>query len=211
MDTNNNTRNIVIVDIDNTVHESDITMKRASMELFNSPFKWCQQPEWYVFGDEQMPLEHGLKVFNRMHDRDMIFLTDPYVGSIEGLHAIADAGYEIKYFTDRKPEAQADTVDWLEKYGMPNAEAVTCCKDKRAELAEIKDQIVTIIDDRPRTLIYSKFELGIPKVYSLKHPYNRNLTDIPDIFLRDTWKELTETFMLEMGVASVRAGSTLQS
>ena len=37
----------VMVDIDNTVHESDITMNRVSMELFNSPFRWCKQDEWY--------------------------------------------------------------------------------------------------------------------------------------------------------------------
>jgi len=201
----------VVVDIDNTVHESDITMNRASMELFNSPFRWCQQNEWYKFSDDKMPLEHGLQVFNRMHDRDMIFMTAPYVGSIEGLQTIASAGYEIRYYTDRKLDAHSATVDWLTEYGLPFADQVKCCKDKRAALREIKDEIVTVIDDRVRTLLFVQYELGVEKVFSLKHPYNRNLTDAPNVFLKETWRELAETFMLEIGASRVGTPQAAQS
>lgn len=193
------TKNLVVVDIDNTVHESDITMNRVSMELFNSPFRWCQQNEWYTGADPKMPMEHALQVFSRLHDRDMIFLTEPYVGSVAGLKRIMDAGYEVAYYTDRKADAHDDTHDWLVEYGFPNADNLFCCRDKRGAIAEVKDRLATIIDDRPRTMIFGRYELGLEKVFSLRQPYNRNLTDIPGVFLRDTWAELTDTFLSEMG------------
>jgi hypothetical protein len=199
------TKNLVVVDIDNTVHESDITMNRVSMELFNSPFRWCQQHEWYKGTDAKMPMENALQVFSRLHDRDMIFLTEPYVGSVEGLKRIADAGYEIAYYTDRKAEAHNDTHDWLVEYGFPNADNLFCCADKRGAIAEVADKLATIIDDRPRTIIFGRYELGLENVYSLKQPYNRNLTDIPGVQLKDTWSELVDTFFATMPVLATVA------
>jgi len=192
-------KNIVVVDIDNTIHESDITMNLVSMELFNSPFKWCQQGEWYKGGHGHMPMENALKVFGRIYDRDMIFLTRPYVGSKAGLEAIESAGYEIRYYTDRPEIAHTNTYDWLVEHGLPNPDGLKCCGDKRAALAEIKDSIATVIDDRVRTMLYAQYELGVPKIFSIKQPYNRNMTDAPNVFLRETWKELTEVFLQEMG------------
>lgn len=200
------TKNVVAVDIDNTVHESDITLNRVSMELFNSPFRWCQQPEWYCGTDSIMPMENALEVFNRLHDRDMIFLTDPYIGAREGLERIQNAGYTIEYFSDRKLDSYQDTHDWLVEHGLPNPEGLRCCKDKRADLLDNADRIVTVIDDRVRTLLYCQYELGIPKVFSLKQPYNRALTDAPGVFLETTWRDLAETFITEMG--ELRAGAS---
>lgn len=193
------TRNVIAVDIDNTCHESDITMNRASMELFNSPFRWCQQNQWYTGGDQNMPLENALQVFERMHDRDMIFMTDPYVGTKEGLDALVAAGYEIQYFTDRKEGSHADTVDWLRHHDLPNPEGVYCSLDKRAALREVNDSLATIVDDRPRTLVYARYELGMDHVFSLRQPYNRNLSDIPGVVLRDTWRELSAAIIETLG------------
>lgn len=204
-------KNIVVVDIDNTVHESDITMNRVSMELFNSPFRWCQQSEWYKGGHQHMPFENALKVFDRLHDRDMIFLTQPYTGAPEGLHAIANAGYEIHYYTDRKAEAHEATLEWLDAYGFPYTENLKCCADKRGAIAEIGDRLLTIIDDRVRTLLYVKYDLGCEKVFSLRQPYNCNLGDAPGVYLKDTWKELAETFINEMGDLSDRNGVSASS
>jgi hypothetical protein len=195
-------RKIVVVDVDNTIHESDITLNLASMELFNSPFRWCQQGEWYKGGHDKMPMENALKVFSRIYDRDMIFLTRPYVGAKAGLEAIKNAGYDIYYYTDRPEKAHENTYDWLVEHGLPDPENLKCCGDKRASLAEIKDSIATVIDDRVRTILYAQYELGIPKVFSITQPYNRNLTDAPNVFLRETWKELTEVFLEEMGKCS---------
>ena len=192
-------KSTVVIDIDNTIHESDITLNRASMELFNSHFRWCQQGQWYKGGDQIMPMEQALKVFDRVHDRDMIFLTDPYVGAKEGLDAIKDLGYTIRYFTDRRESAHQDTYDWLVKYDLPDADNLKCCTDKRTALLEVKDIIATIIDDRVRTLLFAQQELGIEKVFSLTQPYNQNLTDAPNVFLRPTWKDLTTAFTEEMG------------
>src|SRR5687767_11955806 len=108
------TPNLVVVDIDNTVHQADIALNKASQELFGSGFRWDAQSEWYIGGHPDMPMENALKVFNLVHERHYIFLTQPYDGAVEGLQRIADAGFEIGYFTDRKVHARDDTRDWLE-------------------------------------------------------------------------------------------------
>ena len=200
-------RNTVIVDIDNTVHESDITMNLLSMELFNSPFRWCKQDQWYTGADPNMPMEHALKVFDRLHDRDMIFLTSPYVGSKEGLERIQAAGYTINYYTDRKLSSHQDTYDWLVKHGLPNPDGLKCSMDKRAALAEIKDSIATVIDDRVRTMLFVQYELGIKDVYSLRQPYNRNMDDAPGVHLANTWAELADTFLTNTADTEVTVGA----
>ncbi len=192
-------QNIVIIDVDNTIHESDITLNLASMELFNSPFRWCQQPEWYTGGDDALTMEQACKVFDRVLDREMIFLTKPYIGAKEGLDLIQSLGYEVRYYTDRRPHAHADTYDWLVEHGLPNPDSLKCCSDKRAALAEVKDSIVTVVDDRVRTLLYAQYTLGVEKVFSLRHPYNRNLSDAPNIYLAGTWKELATKFQEQIG------------
>jgi hypothetical protein len=57
-------------------------------------------------------------------------------------------------------------------------------------MRERKPEVV--IDDRVRTMLMAKFELGA-QVVSLKHNHNRNLkSEVDDIYIVDTWKEIDE-------------------
>lgn len=88
----------------------------------------------------------------------------------------------------------SSTYQWLTHYGFPKGE-LKCCKDKRAELHTVKDTLYTVIDDRPRTMVHALHVLGVKMVYSLRHPYNQNLSDIPGVHLHDTWVDILDDFM----------------
>lgn len=186
-------KNIIIVDIDSTLHEYMHTVALVALNDFgirveNPPDDWEG-----VFPDG-IDRDVQIQIFNRCHDDDYIELTKPYPGSVEALDWMADEGYDIWYFTDRKKEAHAATVKWLMQHGFPNAEQVICSRDKRGQMNRWKESIFTVIDDRPRTMIYARYELGIPHVLSLKHEYNKNFTDIPGIHLHYHWDDIRHTF-----------------
>lgn len=184
--------NKIIVDIDGTLHEYDHTVSIVMMneigEVLNKGYKeWSDFLKPYM--DPESP-EAFSKIFNRAHDKDMVFLTRPYKDSVESLCQLWDDGYDIWYVSDRKREAHSYTVEWLEQYKFPNPEQLVCSPDKRDYIRDNKNGIVTIIDDRPRTLVFCRYEIGIPSVFSLKKEYNCNLSDIPGIYLKDSWSEL---------------------
>lgn len=182
----------IIVDIDGTLHDYDHTVSIVMMNELGEPLNRGYK-EWSDFLkphlDPSSP-DAFHKVFSRAHDKDMVFLTGPYKDSVDSLCKLWDRGYDIWYVSDRKKEAHNYTVDWLEKYKFPNPEQLVCSSDKRGYLQENKNGIATIIDDRPRTLVFSRYEIGLEQVFSLKKDYNCNLSDIPGINLSNSWRDL---------------------
>ena len=194
------TSNTVIVDIDSTLYcFLSAFQKSASSQLGIDVPDPEHITEWSgiepFFGD----FRDFLSCVEHAYSYEHIDSNVPYLGAVSGVHRIQDAGYEIHYYTDRPKSMEAATFDWLEKYGFPSTSNLHVCADKRAELVEISEDIVTILDDRPRTLVWARYELGLEKVFSIKHGYNRNLVDIPGVFLEDNWHELVDTFFKEIG------------
>lgn len=184
-----NQKNIVAVDIDSTLHEYMHTVALVALNEFGIRIEGTIDDWESVFPPDFDSSRH-FDVYNMCHEREYIFLTKPYPGSVSALNEIANLGYEVMYVSDRKKESFEDTIEWLQMYGFPNSSNLICCKDKRTFLADNSDKLATIIDDRPRTLVMVRYELGIPHVFSIKHDYNKNLIDIPGIHLYNTWPEL---------------------
>lgn len=186
-------RNIVAVDIDDTIHEFSNTVALVALNEFG--YRVDKTPNEWRYGLAPITDQSVMnEIFARCHDREYIFLTKPYPWASQSLREIEKDGYEIQYFTDRKASAHDDTRDWLKKYDFPTPDNLHCCEDKRRQLKRYSDNLVTVIDDRPRTLIFSRYELGLPHVFSIQHDINRNLTDIPGIHLFHTWAEIHDQF-----------------
>ena len=191
-------RNIVVIDLDDTLHEYSHTLALVALNEFGIRLD-ASPREWQ---DALLPLTCwtiGTEIFQRCHDKEYIFLTKPYPGAVDALNEIASMGYEVHYFTDRKASAAEDTEEWLKHHGFPSPHYLMCCSDKRKSLLKIKHRLVTVIDDRPRTQFFARTELGCNHVFSMKHSHNQNLTDIPGIHLFDTWDEILEKFKEEVG------------
>lgn len=184
---------IVAVDLDDTIHEYSHTLALVALNEFGVRID-TEPLEWK---DVLLPITDyslGTKIFQKCHDREYIFLTNPYPGAVEGLREIESMGYEVQYFTDRKIASYDDTLDWLLHHGFPNPTGLHCCRDKRRDLIKIKDRVATVIDDRPRTIQFAQMELGCKNVFSIKHSTNANLSDMVGVNLVDSWFDLTELF-----------------
>ena len=186
-------KNVIAVDIDATLHEFPHTAAIVALNEFGIR---TERPvtEW---GRLLYPItcpEQEQEIFDLCHSRDYIFLTRPYNNVSMYLKAIESYGYTIRYYTDRKESSLSDTIEWLDAYDFPASEDVICCTDKRVELLKHKESLVSIFDDRPRTLFFGIHTLGFKNVFSIKHDYNRSLVDLPCVHLFDDWDLLHEKF-----------------
>lgn len=143
------------------------------------------------------------------HEPDNILTQEPYPGAVTEVWALWNAGHEIVYVSNRNSLTKEPTAIWLDERGFPLSEEACCSllchtDDK---LASVRD-CAYLIDDRPRTLVGFVYgamdvpadaELGMDaftalgpratgrKAFGLAHPYNRNLTDVPNIYLAPNW------------------------
>lgn len=185
------TKNIIVVDIDSTLYHFIDLFVKVAREQFNITVD-PEPRQWDAVGAPFKDLKDLQNCFTACFTKEMIFYGQPYEGSVEVLQNLVDRGYEVHYYTDRVKSAEESTMEWLIHHGYPTPENLHVCLDKRQDLLKVRHRVRTIIDDRPRTLIWAKYELDMYDVFSIKHPYNLNLVDIPGIHIRDTWGELGE-------------------
>lgn len=150
------------------------------------------------------------EVIEWCHGEEQILSREPLPGSREALWDLHYAGHSLVYVSNRHPSTKEPTREWLYKHSFPidvtdtSAASLVCHTDDK--LASIRD-CQYLIDDRPKTLVgflYGAMDfidawqeaetttgLG-PKVtgrkaFGLVMPYNRNLTDVPGIYLAPSW------------------------
>lgn len=187
-------KNIIVVDLDSTLHHFMAIFVKVAKEQFDiivDPYP----EEWDAVSEGFTDLNQLLDCFAACFTREMIFYSKPYPDSVKVLQDIQDRGYEIHYYTDRVKTSEQATKDWLTYHKFPSPHNLNVCSDKTKDLMKISDRIKTVVDDRPKTLFWSLKVLDLPNVFSIKHPYNRSLVDIPGIHLRDTWLELEKVLL----------------
>lgn len=185
------TKQIVFVDIDDTTYNFNTLCSLVALNEFGVRVNTTPE-DWASFMLEDLSV--CIPIFERCHDRDHIFLSKPFPGAVDALQRIEELGYDIRYLSDRKSSSLEDTRDWLIANGFPNTAALTVGADKRKHMEQFKGQIAAVFDDRPRTLIFARYDLEVDNVFSLRFSYNCNLTDIPGVHLRDEWPELLKDF-----------------
>ena len=85
------TKNIIAIDIDSTLHEYMHTVALVALNEFGvrmegSPEEWSA-----VFPKEFHPSRYK-DIFMRCHDREFIFLTKPYPGAVDSVKELHDMG-----------------------------------------------------------------------------------------------------------------------
>ena len=186
-------RDIVVVDIDGTLHEYMHTVALVALSEFG--IRIDTEPREWRFGLHPITdYVIGTEIFQRCHDREYIFLTNPYPGAADALKEIEGLGYSIIYLTDRKASSYQDTLDWLVLHGFPNPKGLKCCTDKRDVMLEYKNRIATIVDDRVRAQQFAQLALNCKHVFSIKQSTNINNTDALGYHILDTWAEIVEEF-----------------
>lgn len=190
-------KHVIVIDLDSTLFPFVKAFAKVAHDLHGVTCP-LDPDEWNALIADFVDPAVAIATFPKAYDHDMIEFNEPYEGAIDGLKSLIAAGYEIAYYTDRPAESAEATQAWLDYWGFPEAE-LHVCYDKRAEILGRKD-ILSIVDDRPRTLIWAKYELGLENVFSLRHGYNKNLIDIPGVNLAPTWSELTPLILEKLPI-----------
>ncbi len=141
------------------------------------------------------------EVVDICHSEENILKQTPYDGASWALWDLHDAGHELVYVSNRSPATHAPTFRWLGSCGFPfpgeNRCTLLCHTDDK--LGSILD-CQYLIDDRPKTLVGFVTKRGYVfstedsppqhldrKAFGLVTPYNRGLTDVPNIYLAPNW------------------------
>lgn len=191
----------VVVDIDSTLYDfirafAHVSHRDHGITCGLEPQEWSA-----LLADFEDPAL-AISMFPRAYDHDMVDFNVPYEGAQAGVQSLKDLGFEIAYYTDRPQESYHATATWLAHHAFPEGE-LHVCTDKRSEIMERREEIATILDDRPRTLVWARYELGLEQVFSLRHGYNKNLVDIPGVNLYDSWDGMVVGIASTMDLAGL--------
>jgi hypothetical protein len=183
---------LIQVDVDSTLYDANAIFKKVAL----SPEFNVQWPNRYYkwFGPEDIGTDlTTLKaIFRKCHSRDIVKLQKPYPHAAEVLQGIASDFDEVElaYVSDRNEQQTGALRDWLLEHDFLISEDahVAATKDKRHWMRERKPEVV--IDDRVRTMLMARYELG-SYVVSLEHPHNMNLVNEAEhIYIVKDWEAI---------------------
>lgn len=180
------------IDIDSTLYPSDELFAEVAKD-FN--VKWPKKYyKWFTPEEINTDLETLKNIFKRSHSRDYVLQNKPYPDAVDVLRGIADDFQEIElaYISDRNQQQGTALREWLSQEGflIDENQHVAATKDKRHWMREMQPEIV--IDDRVRTMLMARYELGA-QVISLEHTHNCNLINEADgIYIVPRWKDINK-------------------
>lgn len=190
---------LIQVDIDSTLYPSDHLFREVAVAEFGLEHWPEKYWHWFDHHDLGIDLKTLRSVYRRCHGREYVINQIPYEGAVEVINEICDIydNVEIAYISDRNEQQTSALQEWLDKNGfLRGDEYVAATKDKREWMRENRPDIV--IDDRVRTLLMARFELGSYCV-SLEHPHNMNLRgEVNGIYLCPNWKEIGNVLISEI-------------
>lgn len=187
---------LIQVDVDSTLYDADKLFGDIAEEM---GIKWPRRdngwksPEGILKTDgTQCSREDLVKIFRKAHSHEYVSKNKPYPHVVKVLHGIVDdyPEVEIAYVSDRNEQQTKALRDWLMDTGLifNDDTFVSATKDKRHWMRERRPEIV--IDDRIRTMLMARYELG-SYVVSLQHNHNINLKgEAEHIYIVKDWKEI---------------------
>lgn len=189
---------LIQIDIDSTLYDADKLFAELAEE---AGIKWPRRDnEWKtadeIFHEDGSPctIDELKKIFRKAHSKEYVLQQKPYPHASKVIQDIVDEfdQVEIAYVSDRNEQQTGALREWLDENGFLHNEDihVAATKDKRHWMRERKPEIV--IDDRVRTMIMARTELG-STVLSLAHNHNINLKrEVEGIYILNNWKEIGE-------------------
>lgn len=191
------------IDIDDTLYSFCDNAREALLKLYDETEDKSYLRSAYAVWDEwRSPpdicgLDTWMQVIEMVHQPEVILQQTPFSGAVKTLNALADEGFNLMYISNRDIEATDATAQWLMIHGFPAGDLVCMMTDKAAHMGHCR----YMIDDRPKTLINFIYDsewpadmFGERKAMSLLYPFNRALSDIPNIFLAPSWAGLSSWF-----------------
>lgn len=186
----------IAVDIDDTLYSFE---DAAREECIRRGTPAHLNVAYHAWGDWRTPpdflgVEEWMDVIEAVHHHETILEQQPYLHAADVLWDLVSWGHTLSYISSRDTSTERATRAWLRDCGFPidgdGAEyLVTGYADK---LAYLHDHDV-LIDDRPKTLVTWVYQYGLHSArqgFALAKDLNRNLTDVPRIYVSPTWEGL---------------------
>lgn len=189
---------LIQVDIDSTLYDSDKLFNQVAKEF---DIDWPRRyHKWFGPEDIGTDLATLKGVFRRAHSREYVLKNKPYPDSASVLRGIVEDfdSIEIAYVSDRNEQQGEALRDWLDQEGFlfDKDQHVAATKDKRHWMREARPEVV--IDDRVRTMLMARYELG-SYVVSLEHGHNMNLVNEAEgIYIVPDWKAIDKVLREEV-------------
>lgn len=187
---------LIQVDVDSTLYDADKLFGDIAEEI---GIKWPRRDYGWKSPEEILKIDGSpcqredlSKIFRKAHSHEYVSQNKPYPNALKVLEGIVNdyPEVEIAYVSDRNEQQNKALRDWLEAKGFLFSEDthVAATADKRHWMRERRPEIV--IDDRVRTMLMARFELG-SQVVSLQHNHNINLKgEVEGIYIVKDWKEI---------------------
>lgn len=181
----------MMVDVDSTLYDADALFYKLAQENDDLRGVWTKKSyQWFKAPELGIAQETLTNFFRYCHSREIVSELKPYKGSVEILNQFVDRHSDVKiwYVSSRNPKAEGPLQEWIEAQGYPFSSNVKAMMGKEPWILKNKPAIV--IDDRVKTIIYARFEVGA-HVLTLKHNHNINLTsEVDGVWVCDDWYEI---------------------
>lgn len=205
---------LIQVDVDSTLYDADKLFGDLAEE---AGIKWPRRDNGWKPAHELQKEDGSVctvqdlkKVFRKAHSREYVLQNKPYPHSAKVIQGIVQdyPEIEIAYVSDRNEQQTGALRDWLDDNGFlvhnenwneyrnttrdsTHDTYVAATKDKRHWMREKRPEIV--IDDRVRTMLMARYELG-SYVVSLQHNHNVNLKgEVEHIYIVKDWRAIDQT------------------
>lgn len=202
----------IAVDIDSTLYDFETPFRQACLDLaferedkekyFKAAYhSWVQ---WRSPADIDFSI--FMEALDVVHSPEVIRSREPFEGSVDVIGELWEQGSDLIYISNRAPETEEATREWLVKSGFPPGDLICTNDSKREYMADCR----YLIDDRPKTMVefvYDRdWEFGERKAFSKLYEYNEALTDIPNCYLAPTWAGI-RYYLEQKGVLNGRGSS----
>lgn len=202
----------IAIDVDDTLYSfANAARQVLTRRAFESGDKVLRTAAYIPWEEWRTPpdligVDAWLDVIAETHQDNSILMQDAFPGAYETLTAIQDSGHEIIYVSSRDAKCEPATAKWLFYINDFPQGALTCTShDKREALRQSQ----YLVDDRPFTLVNfvtdfnwknahgSENQEKARKAFGLVTEFNRNLTDVSDIYLAPTWDGIHDYLVRE--------------
>lgn len=129
------------------------------------------------------------EVIDICHSDFMILSRVPYKGAPKVIRRLSNS-HDVVFITNRNQKAKDATAKWLDQWGFQYKDLICTTDDKQEFMSDGN----YLFDDRPKSLIEFVYNFAWQlytqpkrKGFALLTDYNRNLTDVPNIYIAPSW------------------------
>ena len=175
----------VLVDIDSTLYDANKVWCKIFAEVVGIKMTPADVIIWdYRSRLVSREVFHAL-IRDHLHSREGILARTPYQGAPQALQAWHRRGVKITIASDRAPDLEGVTRDWLERWHIPFDVLLTDAAIDKVDYAK-SHGVTLVIDDKPAT-IEAAHTAGLA-VATMLHAYNEPLVRATGVIGSRSWR-----------------------